>query len=393
MSETRSQSDKPDDGVAGMPAAILAAVRLSQRLEREEKLAPRQYRSLFSRTAAGRAPDGAPPARYRTLGLCDLLLAESRRAVFETPRQALELARLAVEIGGALDPAVYGAALVHDVQARAWGRVGNALRVLGDHRQAAVAFVTAEIELGRGSGDLLAAAELLDLEASALKSQRRYVEAQRKLDRVIGIYRRLHQPHKLGRAMISAGLVRGEAGELDRAVELLRAGLERIDPEREPRVAVCAQHNLRIFLEEAGRLEEAAALAPREAADDEGADRWTELRRRWSEGRRARWRGATGTAEAALTEARKGFVEAGLAYDAALVSLDLALVLADQGRSGEAKRLALEMLPIFRSCAVDREAAAALVVFHRAAELETVTATMLGELAALLDRGRPGRRG
>jgi hypothetical protein len=105
------------------------------------------------------------------------------------------------------------------------------------------------------------------------------------------------------------------------------------------------------------------------------------------------WRGDAGSAETAFVEARRGLIEAGLTYDAALVSLDLALLLADQGRSGEMKGLALEMVPVFRACGVDREAAAALVVFHRAAELESVTASMLRELAALLDRCRPGRRG
>ena len=49
------------------------------------------------------------------------------------------------------------------------------------------------------------------------------------------------------------------------------------------------------------------------------------------------------------------------AYDAAIVSMDLALLYLRQRRTAELKTLAKEMLPIFRSQDVHREAVAALV--------------------------------
>ena len=72
----------------------------------------------------------------------------------------------------------------------------------------------------------------------------------------------------------------------------------------------------------------------------------------------------------------------------------MAAVYARQGRAAETKRLAGEMLPIFRSREIHREAIAALLCFQRAAEMEQVTQSMIGEIASYLERARanPGLR-
>ena len=381
MSDQHASPDAANGEGAARPSfhgLVASAESLRRRLAREGRLAAVLFRRL-GRDAAARRPSGA---RYRFFGFCDLLLAESRLAVFEEPRRAHELARWAVDLAAALDPARYGEALVHDLQARAWGRVGNALRVLGDHRQAEAAFHTVRAFLDQGTGDLLGEAELLDLQASLRSSQRRYPEAFRLLARAIAIYRRLNDPHRLGRALISSGTIHGDAGDFARAIDEITEGLARIDVDAEPRLAVAARHNLALYLHESGRSDAARDLLAAEAADST----WARLRRRWLEGMMASRDGEPTAAEAALLEARQGFVEKGLGYDAALVSLNLAALYAEQRRTAEIKRLAAEMLPIFRACDVDREALAALMVFRRASELETVTAHMLHDLAAGLER-------
>jgi hypothetical protein len=71
-----------------------------------------------------------------------------------------------------------------------------------------------------------------------------------------------------------------------------------------------------------------------------------------------------------------------------MVSLELATLYAELGRFSHMRRLADEMLPIFRAQDIHREALAALVVFQQAARMENVTLELAREIAAYLDRAR-----
>jgi hypothetical protein len=62
-----------------------------------------------------------------------------------------------------------------------------------------------------------------------------------------------------------------------------------------------------------------------------------------------------------------------------MASLDLAGVSAQLGRTAEVKRLAEEMLPIFRSRDIHREAIAALIMFQSAAADEQQASVALVE--------------
>jgi hypothetical protein len=52
------------------------------------------------------------------------------------------------------------------------------------------------------------------------------------------------------------------------------------------------------------------------------------------------------------------------------------------------RRLGEEMLPIFESRDIHREALSALIIFQKAAELESVTLGLVQDLAEYLDRTR-----
>lgn len=368
------------DGVA--TGIVSAAESLRRRLDREAPVAAALLRRFGGDGTAARPAS----RRFRLLAFCDLLIAESKQAVFEAPQRALDLAQWAADLIGQLDPERYGEALIHDLGGRAWGRIGNALRVLGDHRQAEAAFQNATSCLDQGSGDLLAKTELLDLLASLRRSHGNYEEALRLLARSVGNYRRLNDSHRAGRALIKSGIIRGDAGDFTRAIAEITAGLEQIDAGSEPRLVLAARHNLAIFHNESGSTEVARDLLATEPASATTDGSWARLSRSWVEGLIAHRERRLAEAEAAYVEARAGFIDKGLPYDAALVSLNLATLYADQGRSGEMKQLAAEMIPIFRSCEVDRETLAALMLFRRAAEMEAVTVRMLNDLAAGLDR-------
>ncbi|HTQ81117.1 MAG TPA: hypothetical protein VMM92_14050, partial [Thermoanaerobaculia bacterium] len=185
------------------------------------------------------------------------------------------------------------------------------------------------------------------------------------------------------------------AGENDAATDALREGLSLIEYSEEPRLMVAAYCNLILCLNDGGRPAEARALI------DEVRPLWQQvgsrsdlLRLRWIEGRVAAGLDRLEEAEAALLEVRSGFVADENAYDAALTSLDLAAVYARQGRTAETKHLAAEILPIFRSREIHREAIAALHFFQSAAEMERLTVAIIGELTGYLEQAKinPGLR-
>ena len=108
----------------------------------------------------------------------------------------------------------------------------------------------------------------------------------------------------------------------------------------------------------------------------------------WLQGRIARGLGQIGEAESLLLAARDGFLAEGIPYETALVSMDLSLLYAQQGRSAELKRLAAEMVPIFASRQIHREALAALAFLQRAVETERAGLEVVEKVAGYLRKAR-----
>ena len=93
-------------------------------------------------------------------------------------------------------------------------------------------------------------------------------------------------------------------------------------------------------------------------------------------------------AESLFLAARDGFVAEGVPYDTALVSLEFAILYAEQGRMADLKRLAAEMVPIFSSLHIHREALAALAYLKQAVETERVSLALVNGVAAYLRRAQ-----
>ena len=168
-----------------------------------------------------------------------------------------------------------------------------------------------------------------------------------------------------------------------------------VDPGRDPRLLLCVEHNLLDNLSRVGRYEEAEELLPRvRSLADQLGRRLDQIRLLWVDGRIAAGLGRRDDARAALEEVRREFVARGMGYDAALVTLELAVLLAEEGGAAEVRELAREMVPIFQSQDVHREALAALAVFQRAATAEALTADLARDIAAYLEKARhdPGLR-
>jgi tetratricopeptide (TPR) repeat protein len=327
--------------------------------------------------------------RFHAHKLCDLLLKRSRDSWFRDPSRAVELARLAVEIAEWLDVGHYGEALVEEERALAWAYLGNAHRIASDLRSSEEALVRAEQHYKRGGEDALTGAQIFSFLASLRTSQGRFSEATDLLDRAIAVYREARDRHLEGKALIQKGISSGFGGRSAEAIRLIQRGLLRIDAFEEPQLLVSARHNLIWFLNDSGQHDEASGVLDRTRSLYLNLGEPTHLiRLRWLEGRIARSLGNVDQAEVALREARDGFIEHGIGFDAALVSLDLATVYLHQGRMGELKRLAAEMVPVFESRDVHQEALAALLLFRQAADAEEVTLGLVERIAGYLQRAR-----
>ncbi len=384
----RGRVAEPAYGAAFERALALARAREPDLLA-ERAAAPALVAELVQVEEAEQAFLLSTDPRFLTWGVCDLLINESHQAAFEDPAVAESLAKLAISLANRLDPSAYGVAFLSDVKAMAWAYLANARRVGSDLRNAEEALQTAEELLAGGTGDPLILAQVLNLKASLLRGQRRFEEFQQLLEEVIEIYHRAGDAHLEGRTLIQKADGYREEGKPAGAIPLLRRALTLIASDTDTRLVLCARHNLVYCLLESGRREEADALF-RELAPLYGrfSDFSTHQRRSWLEGKLAAVAGRFDEAEAAFLEVRGGYVEREIGYDAALVSLDLAALYAAHGRMAEVRQLAEEMLPIFRSRDVHREALAALLVFQHAARTEAVTVQMVEQMATYLRRAR-----
>jgi hypothetical protein len=75
-------------------------------------------------------------------------------------------------------------------------------------------------------------------------------------------------------------------------------------------------------------------------------------------------------------------------FDFALASLDVAELYWEEGRFSEIKVLAASILEIFKAQEVHREATAAVILFHEAAEKERVSVELVRKLQEFLTKAR-----
>ena len=219
--------------------------------------------------------------------------------------------------------------------------------------------------------------------------QGRYDEAERLIDQALSLYRRAGDLNAVGRALIDKGVVRGSLGDPEGEIALIREGLELVDAAAEPKVVALAWHNLIFALHDLDRNREALALLGRaRPLYVRLSDRALLIRFQWLEGNIAAALGRLEQAEGCLREVRNGWAELEQAKDAALAALDLANVLARQGRHGEVRELAAEMIAIFRSRQIAAETLAAMVLFQRAAESEQLTAALVKQVANAVKQER-----
>jgi tetratricopeptide (TPR) repeat protein len=382
--------DGREGNVLGSPLPRIDVQRLKQqlgRIQREREEAPARVDELLALSPRDRHAATRSDRRYWTLPICDRLIDRSFWAGFHDPARASELAELAIELAERVDPAVYGRSVVLDLKGRAWGFLGNARRVSSDRRGAEEALQLAQSLIDEGSADPLEQARLLDFRASLAADRGRFEEAIELLDMVIDIYGEVKESPRMGRALLSKGVVVGHQGDPQAAADLIRTSLPLLDQDREPRLLLWASHNLAWFTDEAGHHAEALAQLESFAhLYDEFPDAFAHARRLWLAGRIAAGLDRHEEAEAALCEVQRQFTDQGMAYDAAVVTMDLAALLLHLGRSREVADLAAETFPILVAQDVQHHALAALVAFTHAVERNCATPKLARDVANFLLR-------
>jgi transcriptional regulator with XRE-family HTH domain len=319
---------------------------------------------------------------FHNWALAEICCEESVAQASRDIEGAEHLARLAVAIAERVEgPEGWPGAL------RGWveGHPANVLRVQGELKAARTGLEEAQ-RLWRSGSDpagLLDPGRLLDLEASLCRAERRFEAALDLLEQARGVSRcPVH-------TLIAKGFTLEVMGRYEEAVAALREAEPLLDREAAPRLWYQQRFNLAVLATHLGGHREAAGLIQqvREVAEALG-DAIFLLRVTWLEGRVAAGLGLRQAALALLAEARRGFAERDMGYDVALCLLEEAVLLLEEGRTAEVKALAPELAKVFRSQGIHREAAAALQLFHRAAEREEATADLARRLLAWLFRAR-----
>jgi tetratricopeptide (TPR) repeat protein len=334
-------------------------------------------------------PDPLTPEQRarREAARCEAFLERCRSLRHSDPEGALMLASLAVSLAEQITALGRSAEATADLQARAWAELGNARRVNGDLAAAELDLSRAVRRADEGTGDQALLIQLMDLTASLFVDQQRFGEAMQLLDGVEGMHRAAGDLHAAGRALVSKGAAAGYALNAREAVRLLGEALRLLDTHRDPDLVFMTVHNLLLYLVDVGRPAEAARLFA-ESRDLYALypGRLERLNARWLEGRIAAALGDDAAAEEAFGEIRTGFADAELPYDAALASIELAEVWLRNGRTLEIRGMIDEMVAIFRSRNIRREAIGALLMLREACERQRATVALLRTVTAELQR-------
>jgi tetratricopeptide (TPR) repeat protein len=306
---------------------------------------------------------------YRHWGLFRALLDAGRWFSFRDPREAVDVVQLALDVAEILDGAAAGgAAAAADLRAQGYAALANARRLASDVDGARTALNEAWHLNEDGTGDPLEKAQLISLDASWMRMMGHFETAEGALEEALQIYKEAGDAHMQGRTLLQMGDSIGHLNP-EKGIAHVRAALELINPAREPRLELCAQHDLVYFLTGAGRPQEALTVLDRALPlYEQFPDSWTQLRLRWVQARIARGLGHLPEAVAIFRRLWEEFHARLLHFDLVMVSIDLAEALAASREIASAARLVSEVVPVLAEWRLDRNIVAAWMVLQQALE-------------------------
>ncbi|HSK77857.1 MAG TPA: hypothetical protein VLQ45_15510 [Thermoanaerobaculia bacterium] len=361
-----------------------AHLPLMERFFKERLLAAGQWASLEKHPQAQRLALLAADPSFHTWGLYERLLEAAREAAPAHPGKGLERAHLALAVANELDPQVYGEAPIMDFKAGALAVRGNCKRIAEDFEGARADLEHASQLLEEGTGDPLATANLLSLRGSLSKDLGFYAESERLLQRAIHIYGKLRDEENVGKVMVQQATAVGFL-EPERAVEILDTATDYVNSIAHPLLELCLRHQLAVFLNDAGRTQEAiGVLEDSRSLYDQFPDSVYQLRLRWLEGRISRNLGNLEEAEETFERLAEDFLGKGLSQEYLLCRLDLAEAVYAQGDRARTVEICTNLYRALESWHMHSEGLAVMLLFVSAVEEERVEQGAFVDLARYL---------
>jgi transcriptional regulator with XRE-family HTH domain len=383
--------------VAGQGAAEATRGKLTANLrelraEKDRRQAGELWQALQGLSPGQRLAVVETERKYWSWALVEKICAESERAAAHRADLSLELSVLALRI---TELASRSETWRSRLQGYAWAFVANARRVQGDLPGAEEAFLRSDRLWQAGlpaDPGLLDSTRLLDLKASLRSYQGRLDEALILLDQALQAAK---TGEAQGRLLIKKANALRFIESYKESNDALRKAEALIQGKSDPRLSLIVRFTLVANFLQLGGYKDAEALLPevRELAVELGNE-LDLVRVLWLEGRVLAGLGRSREAIPALEQVRRYFSASQIAYDAALASLEVAVFYLEEERTGEVKRLAEEMLWIFKGQGVHQEALAALRLFCEAARREEATADLARRVVHYLVKARnnPGLR-
>jgi transcriptional regulator with XRE-family HTH domain len=324
--------------------------------------------------------------KYWTWAVSERLCAESVRAAAHRADEAAELAKLALRVA---ELAPGSEPWRSRIQGYVWAFIANARRVQGDLPGAEEAFLHSDRLWEAGAPadpGVLDGSRPLDLKGSLRQYQGRFEEALELLERAQKATRSVEA---VGRILIQKASTLRLMGDFQGSLSELRQANALVAGSQDARLSWLVQYLLAANLGDMGCHTEAEALLPvvRGLAVELGNE-LDVIRVLWLEGRVIAGLKRREEALPALEQVRRYFTTKQIAYDAALASLEVAVLYLEAGRTGEVKRLAEEMLWIFKTQGVRQETLAALKLFYDTAKREEATVGLAREILDYLNKAR-----
>jgi transcriptional regulator with XRE-family HTH domain len=382
------QQAAAEAGQGAVEAAHQKLTRNVRRLlaARARRRADALWQELQKLSAARRRSTIETERKYWTWAFAERLCAESVRAAAHRADAAMGLAGLALrvaELAPGSDP------WRSRLQGYAWAFVANARRVSGDLPGAEEAFLRSDRlwEAGAPSDPgVLDASRLLDLRASLRSYQGQFDAALVLLDKALKV---TQSEQARARLLVNKAIALRFTGDFLEALEVIRQAESVSERVQDSRHAWLIRFNVVANLLELARFGEAEVLISEVRELAIGLSNELDLvRTLWLQARVEVGLGRQNQATASLEQVKRYFTSHQIAFDTALASLELAVLYLEEGHTAEVKRLAEEMLWIFRVQGVHQEALAALRLFCEAARKEEVTVKMAQQVLDYLVRSR-----
>lgn len=303
-------------------------------------------------------------ARFHHWGLFDRILSQYLESARNEPQAGIDLVGLALAVVELLPKKRYKPALLNDFRAAAMAALANARRLAGFFEESKQAIRDAWVHLEDGTGDPLEEASLLSIEASLWRDLGQLDHSAGLLDRALEVYQQIGDDNRCARMLIQKGLAIGSADPAS-GIRILQDALGLLDAAQEPRLELCARHNLALFLDNAGTPREALAiLEMTRPLYRSFEDTQTRLLLHWLEARIARSLGDLAEAEAVLQKVTTELDRCGMHYEQTLASIDLVQVYSLRGNFAAAVQLANEFQPVLEGWGMHQEGQAMWMLFR-----------------------------